>query len=294
MSIIPTHCFTSPLRYPGGKCGLVNFIKSVIEQNNIFDGHYVEGFAGGAGIAWPLLFEEYVQFVHINDLDIAIFSFWESILNQTEDICRLINDTKVSMAEWYRQKDIQNNHHGHSILEIGFSTFFLNRTNRSGIIKGGVIGGKSQSGKWKLDARYNKIDLISRIKRIARYKSRISIYRLDGQRFIQNILPKLPKNTLVYLDPPYYNKGKELYINHFKHDDHVSLAKTVQERIMQPWIVSYDAVPNILNLYKERREFSYNLSYSAQSRYSGSEIMFFSDNITIPDINHPLISHRNN
>ncbi|MCK4462363.1 MAG: DNA adenine methylase, partial [candidate division Zixibacteria bacterium] len=181
---------------------------------------------------------------------------------------------------------------GHSALELGFSTFFLNRTNRSGIISGGVIGGKKQTGTWKLDARYNKRDLIGRIQRIARYKNRISLYCKDGKDFIRLVLPKLPKRTLVYVDPPYYAKGQNLYRNLFTQRDHESLAASIQRRIHQPWIVSYDAVPPVVALYRDRRVRRYYLSYSAQMRYSGQEVMFFSDDLVLPTASHPVISRR--
>lgn len=268
-------------------------MKLVVRKNGLLDGDYVEPFAGGAGIAWPLLFGEYVQQVHINDIDSSIYSLWKSILDYTDHFCRLIKDTRVTIAQWHKQKAVQDNPTDCSSLELGFSTFFLNRTNRSGIITGGVIGGKSQNGKWKLDARFNKCDLINRIQRIAKYRSRISLYQLDGKTFIERVLPKLPKQTLVYLDPPYFAKGNDLYQNSFLPDDHVSLAKAIQKRIRQPWLVSYDAVPEISTLYKKRRAIEYKLSYSVQTRYSGSEVMFFSDNLAVPNVPHPVIPKGN-
>ncbi|MBU8933264.1 MAG: DNA adenine methylase [candidate division Zixibacteria bacterium] len=284
------HAFISPLRYPGGKGMLAKYLRMVVTENNLQDGHYVEVFAGGAGVAWSMLLGEYVRHVHINDLDRAIHSFWISVLNNTDDLCRLINDTRISMSQWHRQKAIHSDPDQYRPLELGFATFYLNRTNRSGIIGGGVIGGKNQTGKWKLDARFNKGDLISRIQRIARYRSRISVYRLDARDFIGQELPKLPKQTLVYLDPPYYAKGSELYQNHFVPSDHESLASAIQGSICQPWVVSYDSVPEIASLYENRRKLCYNLSYSAQARYSGKEIMFFSDDLRIPDVPHPVIT----
>ncbi len=290
---LQNHAFTSPLRYPGGKGALAKFMRVVVTENNLLDGHYVEVFAGGAGIAWSMLFGEYVRHVHINDLDRSIYSFWLSVMDYTDDLCRLIQDTRVSMTQWRKQKAIQDNADEYSALERGFSTFFLNRTNRSGIIAGGVIGGKNQTGPWKLDARFNKRDLVKRIQRIARYRNHISVYGLDGKDFITQVLPMLPIQALVYLDPPYYAKGNGLYQNHFTPRDHEGIAKIIQKRIRQPWIVSYDAVPEIASLYKGKREFHYHLSYSAQARYSGEEIMFFSDGIVIPDTSHPVIPKRN-
>lgn len=281
------HNFTSPLRYPGGKGALANFMKLVINTNNLVDGDYVELYAGGASIAFSLLFEEYVRKVHINDLDQTVFAFWKAVLETPEDLCRLIQDTKVTIEEWHRQRAVQSDITGRSNLEVGFSTFFLNRTNRSGILKGGVIGGKDQSGTWKLDVRFNKQDLIQRIQRIARYAERISVHNLDASDFIRTQLPQIPQRSLVFLDPPYFNKGQELYQNHYMPEDHAALASIVATSVNQPWVISYDAAPQILDLYKRNRKITYEIHYSAQSRYAGREVIFWSDKIHIPPIEAP-------
>jgi DNA adenine methylase len=282
-----THGFRSPLRYPGGKGMLANFIKLILSANNLLDGHYVEVYAGGAGIAWSLLFEEYVRHIHINDLNSSLYAFWRSVLDHPEEMCRRIYDTPITMEEWHRQKAIQAAPSNHSLIELGFSTFFLNRTNRSGIISGGVIGGKEQTGKWKLDARFNRKDLTARIQKIARYSKRISLYNQDATDFLLNVLPKLPDKTLVYLDPPYYVKGQDLYENAYNHGDHLQIEDMVETSIRQPWIVSYDAAPEIMLLYSKFRSIQYHLSYSAQERYAGSEVMFFSPRLVVPTIHHP-------
>jgi DNA adenine methylase len=285
MSIQP-HSFTSPLRYPGGKAAIADFVKSVIVENSLADGQYIELYAGGAGVAWPLLFEEYVQSVVINDISRSLYAFWHSVLNDTDSLCKLIYDVSVTMHEWHYERSVQENQNNYSLLELGFSTFFLNRTNRSGILRGGVIGGKAQNGKWKLDARFNKEDLIERIQWIARYSSRIRLFNLDATYFIEKILPNLSRKALVYLDPPYYLKGHELYEDHYCHDDHVNLARVVSNQIRQPWIVSYDAVPEIMELYERFRYIQYDLKYSAQEKYTGTEIMFFADQIIMPSLNN--------
>jgi DNA adenine methylase len=287
MTHTQNHNFTSPLRYPGGKGALANFIKLIISNNNLLDGNYVELYAGGASIAWSLLFEEYIQRVHVNDINPSVMSFWNSVLYDTENLCRLIRNTEINMEQWHQQRQIQNNPEEYSRLELGFSTFFLNRTNRSGILKGGVIGGKSQDGEWKLDARFNKQDLVKRIERIARYSNRIQLYNLDAMSFIRNNLPSLPQRTLVYLDPPYFNKGQDLYENHYNQNDHAHIAQVVTNDIQQPWVVSYDAAEKILELYTEYPSIKYNISYSAQQRYQGSEVIFFSTRLAIPNISNP-------
>lgn len=280
--------FTSPLRYPGGKGKLTDYIKLIIEKNNLLDGVYVEPYAGGSSIALALLFDEYVSQIHINDLNKSVYSFWNSVLTQSEALCDLIQNVDVSIDEWFRQKEIQKNAAKVSVLELGFSTFFLNRTNRSGIIKAGVIGGKGQSGVWKLDARFNKVDLIQRIKKIARFRSRISLHNLDAKALIETLLPTLPTKTLIYLDPPYYVKGEGLYDSFYSHADHVEVARLVQKSIKQSWIVSYDAEPEIEKLYSKCQSITYGLNYSAQDRYEGAEYMFFSKKLVIPDIKNPV------
>ncbi len=279
--------FNTPLRYPGGKGKLTNFLKLIFERNDLLGGDYVEPYAGGAGIALNLLTHGYVSCIHLNDLNPAVFAFWESVINQPEELCKTIRDVHVTMEEWYRQKAILKNPENHSLLEIGFSTFFLNRTNRSGIIWGGVIGGKNQDGPWKLNARFNKDDLIRRIEKIALHRSQIRLYNLDAAELIKTVLPILPEKTLVYLDPPYYVKGQGLYENHYLHDDHVSIAKLVNNHIDHPWIVSYDHAPEIIEMYKGCATITYGINYSAQDRYKGAEAMFFSDKLLIPDVKNP-------
>ncbi len=278
--------YSTPLRYPGGKSRLSNFMRLVFKENNLIDGHYIEPYAGGAGVAFHLLFSGYASHIHINDLNNSIYSFWQVVLDDTDNICRLIHDTPVDIDNWFRQKEVQTHPEQHSILELGFSTFFLNRTNRSGIISGGVIGGKLQEGPWKLDARYNKTGLISRIEKISRFRDHINLYNLDAAEFITGIIPTLQPQSIIYLDPPYYNKGSDLYENHYRYDDHIIISNLVGN-ISQKWIVSYDDTPEIRDMYQRYRNIPYTLSYSAANRYKGAEIMFFSDSLLIPAADNP-------
>jgi DNA adenine methylase len=277
--------FNTPLRYPGGKGRLSQFIIDLIEMNELGEVHYVEPYAGGAGIAITLLYLEYASHVHLNDLDPSVFSFWSAVLQETEALCKLVADTPLTMDEWYRQRDIQRASDPDR-LKLAFSTFFLNRTNRSGIIRGGVIGGKGQTGSWKLDARFNRKELIQRIEKVARYSPRISIYNLDAAEFIAGPLNKIPPSGLVYLDPPYYSKGDDLYRNRYQHLDHAAIASMVPE-IKQKWIVSYDNAEGVRELYTGHRQQTFGLRYSAQSRYEGQEVMIFCPSLKIPGAIEP-------
>jgi len=282
--------FYTPLRYPGGKGKLAAYLKIIFEENNLCDGHYVEPYAGGAGVAVELLLLQYASHVHINDIDDAVYSFWYSVLNHTDELVSMIASKRVSMAEWRRQKYILQNPEGCSELERGFATFFLNRTNRSGILKAGVIGGKAQSGTWKLDVRYNKKELIRRIEQIALYRDRISLYRKDALSLIDTLLPTLPKKTLVYLDPPYYVKGEGLYRNFYQYGDHVAIKNALRKTKDIFWLVSYDNVSEIREIYKQYRQQEYLLRYTAQNKFKGTEVMIYGPRLKYPEDVSPYYS----
>lgn len=270
----------SPLRYPGGKSRISKFVAKLIEENNIIKGNYVEPFAGGAGVALNLLFSGVVDNIFINDKDKSIYAFWYSILNDTDKFIDKIISLNVTIEEWVKQREIQKNENT-DMFHLGFSTFFLNRTNRSGIIKGGVIGGIEQAGNWKLDVRFNKEALIKKIQRIAAYKEHIHIYNMDAIDFLNDEVIKLDiHNTLIYLDPPYYAKAKQLYMNFFEHKDHVKLYDVVN-KLQYLWLVSYDNQKEIKEIYKNKPELTieYDLRYTAGVKGSGREIMFASENL---------------
>ncbi|HPH64556.1 MAG TPA: DNA adenine methylase [Kofleriaceae bacterium] len=275
--------YASPLRYPGGKAKLANFIAALVERNSLAGGHYVEPYAGGASVALALVLRGLVSRAYINDVDPAVYSFWHSVIREPEALCRLIADTKVTVDEWQRQKLIQRDHAGHSTLSLGFSTFFLNRTNRSGIISSaGMIGGAGQAGSWKLDARYNKAELIARIERIARVADRLRLYRSDAAKLLQRLIPKLSSKSFMYLDPPYYVKGtSRLYANCYEHNDHLKIAELVRTA-RTPWLVSYDDQVQIRAMYAGFRCRRFHLRYTARDRYEGAEVLVFSNLLRVP------------
>lgn len=273
--------FYSPLRYPGGKGKVADYFKQVFKDNLLYDGIYVEPYAGGASVGLSLLFNEYASKIIINDIDSSIFSFWHSVLNKTDELCKLIKDTPVNVTTWDIQKRIQKEKNKHQILALGFSTFFLNRTNRSGIINAGIIGGREQTGEWKIDARFNKTDLIKRIERIAQYKDKIELYNQDAVLLVKDLKKTLPSNSLFYFDPPYYVKGKDLYLNFYEKDNHKEIATEIGKLNKQKWIVTYDNVAPIQELYDAFKQVKFRLNYSVAKANKGEEIMIFSNNLFV-------------
>src|SRR3989339_797786 len=243
--------FYSPLRYPGGKNKLAKFIEKICVENNI-NGHYVEPYAGGASVALFLLLKKKVSKITINDYDRSIYAFW------------------------------------FSLIQLGFSTFFLNRVNMSGIIDGGVIGGIDQNGTYKMDCRFNKQELIKRIKEIAKYKKQIKIFNLDAVDLIEIIKNESQnQQTIFYFDPPYYLKGKSLYINHYKHNDHEKIGKLINSIQNIHWIVSYDNTKEINKIYNwvtDKKKIEYSFFHTAHRAKEGKEILFFSDSLKNIDL----------
>jgi len=268
----------SPLRYPGGKTFLFPFFDKVIKKNRLEKVTYIEPFAGGAGAALALLFLEKVEKIVINDLDRAIYSFWKSAIFDSEKLIRKIRSIPVTINEWKKQKAIYNNPRSRG-FDLGFATFFLNRTNISGILDGGPIGGLDQKGKWKIDVRFNKENLIKRICQLALYKNRISVFNKDGLELIKEFLNK--KNIFIYLDPPYFEKGATLYLNHYKKENHEALAKQLNQNPDTFWLLTYDNKREIRSLYSNRRIINFSLNYNAYESRKGREMLIFSDAIAI-------------
>jgi DNA adenine methylase len=274
----------TPLRYPGGKARFAPFIAETMKANGLYGGQYLEPYAGGAGVALELLFHGHASHVHINDLDPALNAFWVAATRHPEDLLRMLRDTPVDMEQWFKWREVLRGDAEGSLVERGFATLFMNRTNRSGILKGGVIGGLAQVGAYKLDARLDKAALSARIERIAARADDITVHCEDAHALLARCSEFLPKASLVYLDPPYYVKGRGLYRNFYRHDDHLAIAKLLQSRrFKRPWVVSYDNAEEIRAMYTMSQGLSYSLNYTAQKRYVGSEVMFFSRDIAIPE-----------
>lgn len=260
--------YYSPLRYPGGKSKIAPLIEQIIINNELKGCTFVEPFAGGAGVALDLLFNNLVKNIILNDSDIAVYSFWKATLEDTGKFISDIYNVPLTIKEWEHQKEILKSSKEPS-YELGFAAFYLNRTNRSGILNAGVIGGKKQDGKWKMDARFNRDNLASKILKIAERKNDISIFNLDVKDFIKHIPSE---NTFVYLDPPYYEKGKQLYSNYFVHDDHQNLEKIIRNLDVK-WVLTYDNNPEIRKIYKGYEIKDFDIKYSVAKQKTANEIL---------------------
>jgi DNA adenine methylase len=272
---------TSPLRYPGGKAKLFQYFTEVIKLNKLYSCTYCEPYAGGAGLALKLLSTGFVESVALNDIDESIFAFWQSVLRHPDDFCELIDKTPITIDEWHRQKAIWKSRDLSNPLRLGFSAFFLNRTNRSGIIEGaGPIGGYDQSGAWSLDVRLNKVQQIKNIDSLKSFSDRIDISNCDAIDFTKGKFSQ--EASFVYLDPPYYVKGSKLYRNFYKHLDHCLIKDMLFDNRKMKWIISYDDVFEVRQIYANLNPVVYSLQYSAGFKASGSEVIYYSDVLDSP------------
>lgn len=277
----------SPLRYPGGKAAFAPILSEFIALNELEQCTFVEPFAGGAGASLALLFSENVERVIVNDLDRSLFAFWASVLDDTSRFLDRIENTAVTMSEWERQHAIYIRCDDEEVsqLDLGFAAFFLNRCNRSGIIAGGgPIGGRSQSGRWTINARFNKADLLRRIRRISRYRSRIDVSGSDALDLLRSATGhRREGRSFYFLDPPYYEKGRKLYLNSYEAADHEELAAFLLNEMEDPWVLTYDDVPQIRELYEDLCPRTWMPRYSAHRSRLGREMVVWAPGLKAPD-----------
>jgi DNA adenine methylase len=270
----------SPLRYPGGKNCIFPFVSSLIAENGLVGCKYIEPFAGGAGLALRLLYEEYASSIVINDLDPLVHNFWTVCVSKPDLLIKWIEKIPITVATWRKCKKIIREETSADALNLATAFFFLNRTNVSGVLNGGVIGGLEQVGNYKIDARFNKNELIRKIEKIARFSGRITVSNLDGAKLIEKYVA-LKSDTFLYLDPPYYEKGSNLYLNAFKDEDHIRLARQII-KLSTPWLLSYDNHSFISNLYQTFERRAYRLQHSTSNKM-GNEVLIFSNRIKCKD-----------
>ena len=279
--------FHSPLRYPGGKAALSGFLADTIRLNGLTGCSYFEPFAGGAGAALQLLHDGVVSALHLNDADPRIHAFWVAVLNHTERFADAVASANLTIDEWHRQRDICDRADTRDTFELGFATFYLNRCNRSGIIRGAApIGGYEQSGKWKMDARFYRETLAERVRAIGERRDCIYITNCDVLSFLEHHLPSGDdrQQVFIYLDPPYYSNSKRLYMNVYEDTDHKRLSTFMHGHIGNDWLMSYDDDPFITALYQTHEISKLSLAYSLQRKRKSEELLIRPPGVLIPTL----------
>ena len=267
----------SPLRYPGGKASLAGPLTDLI---NTLDNHityYVEPYAGGAGTGITLLREGKIDRLVINDIDPAVYSFWKTVTTENDRLLEQISKVPLTIEEWKRQRAIYRNPNTKAGFELGFAFFYLNRTNRSGILTGSVIGGLQQQGAYKIDARFNRKTLVDRIHALSKISDRITVTAKDGRTVIREYARRT--DTFMYIDPPYVKAGPRLYLKSFDRHDHINLANTIKKTAPPYWLMTYDNSPLVRELYQGYPQGVLELAYSANRKTRAEELVIASPRI---------------
>ena len=275
--------YASPLRYPGGKANLWKFIEDILYLNDLEGAHLVELYAGGAGASLELLLNGVASKLHLNDLDRNIYSFWHSVLHETDAFLQRLSAAEITVESWSQWRDIYLHADDYSSLDVGFAAFMLNRTNMSGIIATGrPIGGLEQTGKYKIDARFNRPSLIARIERIADRGSDITISRNDAEQLLANW--DWTDKTFMFIDPPYYDQGQNLYLNAYEPHHHESIRDALEAIRHQNWLLTYDNAAPIVTLYSEFRVCEIDMRYTLNDKRKAKEVAIFPDSLLIPKV----------
>ncbi len=274
MDKLPYMRSVSPFRYPGGKAFLYKYLHGRISSLPERPRYYAEPFCGGAGSAVILLKLNAVDEIHLNDADPKVFSAWQAILENTDRFAQAIRDTPVDLETWHAYKKVVEGSSEPS-FELGFATFFLNRTSRSGIVIGaGPIGGYDQKGNWKIDARFNREALVERVLWLGSVKDRIKLTQEDALTFLSKSTKRLDLNrTLFFVDPPYVTAGGRLYLNAMNEAKHIALSDLLQDGALPHWVLTYDDHPLIRELYSDRPIADLAVTYSLQKKRKEQEVL---------------------
>jgi len=274
--------YVSPLRYPGGKSLLAKFVADVLARLPVVQ-HYMEPFAGGAAVALRLLYEGSVSSVTIGDSDPAVAAFWRCAVHRSDELIERVTECQVVIGTWHTQYQTLTNPDRTDDLDLGFATFFLNRTNRSGILRARPIGGLRQDGEWRLDCRFNKDDLVQRLRRVAQYAAQIDIFEGDAIDLLARVDKARRQSTFVYVDPPYLTRSSDLYLDEMSFDGHKQIAQLLRDEFPY-WMASYDIDDRVRSeLYPESPILTFALRHCASSNHIGTEQIAFSDACVLDD-----------
>ena len=251
-----------PLRYPGGKASLLNYIEKFITSNKISVQAILEPYAGSAAISIGLLSKGTISKAYINDSDQMIFAFWKTVMNNNKELIEMIDSLEVNLDAWfcYRKYLVDKPLTKFNEKDVAMAFLFLNRTSYSGIVKAGPLGGKRQQSRYKIDCRFNKENLKKKIKSIEALSPKVKVFNMDGIQFMKEIIRE-NEDVLIYADPPYYNVGKLLYNQYFDDNKHIQLADYLKQIEEQPWLLSYNANKFIMNLYSDQKMVPIYLDY---------------------------------
>lgn len=265
----------SPLRYPGGKSDFIKTAIQIVKDNNLSAMSMVEPYAGSAAISLGLIEAGIISHTTLVERDPLIYSFWKAVFEHTDDLVAAFLELPITLDTWESFKPFLNIKEPlpDQIVKLGLAGLFFNRTNFSGILNAGPIGGKGQKSAYPIDCRTNKKELISRIRKIASFSKQVNTEFGDAVEIIKRY--KDQENLFFYLDPPYFVKGESLYRYFYKLKEHKELARALINARFS-WLLSYDDHHVIEFLYEDFYVKRHAFQYSAGSPKNHSELLISS------------------
>jgi DNA adenine methylase len=278
---------TNPLRYPGAKRLLVDYIDDLLDANNLRECCFFEPYAGSAAVGLELLQRNHIGNLVLCEKDILLYAFWQSVFCDPISLCKRIDETPITIETWkqldvYRRVESLNQA---TILDLGFAGLFFNRTNFSGILKANPIGGINQTSNYNISCRFNKKQITKTILQLSELGSRVAVHYGDAIEYLATQTPRfIRQNSFCYFDPPYYEKGAMIYRHYYTNKNHIALAKFVREVKNLDWIISYDDAPFICGLYSntgaQYRPFFTDYTCASKKRSQGKELLI--SNLPLP------------
>lgn len=267
----------SPLRYPGGKRRLVPYVASALVANDLKPGLFTEPFSGGASVSLELLHAELVDRIGISDSDPMVAAFWETVFEDADWLCKKIETIPVTLEGWTRFK------RGRFTARrwLALACLFLNRTSFNGSLnrRAGPIGGHKQESDYRLDCRFPRERLISRVRACERLAPSVDFVRCEDAGKVVAYARKRAREqgwtTFFYFDPPFWAKSDRLYRLSFQEWQHEELAESLRW-LTDSWLLSYDPAPEVAKLYEEHRgvqSAQIELFYTAARRSAGHELV---------------------
>jgi DNA adenine methylase len=277
----------NPLRYPGAKRSLVDYIDELLTANHLQGCCFFEPYAGSAAVGLDLLQRQHIGDLILCEKDILLYAFWECVFRETDTLCNRIVETPITIETWqqlniYRQITSLDQA---NLCDLGFAGLFFNRTNFSGILKANPIGGINQTSQYDISCRFNKPKIIEIIRHLSTFRASVEVHYGDALQFMRTQNARfIRQNCFAYFDPPYYEKGSKIYRHYYANQDHITLAQYVREIRHLDWIISYDDAPFICSLYGDTgaqyQPFFLDYTCASKVRAQGQELLI--SNLPLP------------
>lgn len=261
-------------RYPGGKSKLrQQIIKQLVKDIDLSTIQYREPFFGGGSIGLTLVKEhKSINNIWINDFDVGISCLWTAVIQHPKALkdrimafkphVKYFNEFKLELLSLDRLPDNDKR-----LVDIGFKKLAIHQISYSGLgtKSGGPLGGVEQKSKYKIDCRWSPPYICKKLDALTAKFNTLHVHdnrctKVDFQTMIEDDA----KKALIYLDPPYYDKGNDLYQCGFAKEDHERLSVALK-KTKHTWVLSYDDVPEIRKLYSwaTLQELTVNYSITA-------------------------------